>query len=300
MPAPLAPLAVSTNSIRGELSGTLSALAAVAAAAYPNETQEDAEEKVLAAAIRAAMSKLESKSKIPFFVTRYTTKELATQEGWVQATDFHKFIQPCDWRRDTWWRQGARFHLPWSYVGSVTELRLTLSNDSQVFDVDVTWLQVDQEHAACYVLPSGLATAGLGYQNLLSYGVWVRGAATGIVPLLIHSRFTAGLVERTGTYADPDDEAEAYDPDAESFNTTWDQELVQLYRDNLKLLATAYMLKPIGAYLERGGIQISMDGLSETINSQVLQQRTETYEKAATDWAEGFKQETQGMTLVMM
>jgi hypothetical protein len=298
MPATLTPLPISATRLRGYFASTLTELAALAQAAYPDAVDTDtAIDTLMTSAIRAAQWKLENLTGVPFFVTSYCTKELATQNSLILGTDFDQYVQPLDYRRDAWLKQQARTDLPKRPIKSVEQFRLTLENNAQVTDIDVTWLQVDREHGLLYVLPSGLATAGISFQTIYGLSIFLRGAATGKVPLLIHVRFTAGLVERTGTYADPNG-TDDYAPDVSPKNTDWDQELVEAYQKALEKYAAALVMPQLGQYLDQGGRQISLDGLSENVNPQALLQRAEAYLKDATAWAFELKDSYQGPIMV--
>lgn len=299
--SPRGPLPVSTESLSSQLSGTQTALEAVASAAYPAESSvSDAVAKLLSRAIRAAQSRMEDLSETPFFVTRYCTPELARSGDLQLGVDYDAISQPRNYIRERWIRQSGRINLPKHPVLSIEQYKLSLGQDAVVYDIDLNWVQIDQKHASIYVLPSGLATAGLSFQNLYGYGVWVRGSATGQVPLLIHLRYTAGLVQRTGTADDPGNTDLPYDPDADQKNTIWDQALVDEYQERLLLFAAALLMKPIGQYIERGGVSISLDGLSQTVNPQLLQQRAESYVKVAEDWARSSAQSSAGVPMVML
>lgn len=298
MPATLTPLPILANRLRGHFASNLGELGALASAAYPDAADADtAIDSLFAAAIRAAQWKLENCTGVPFFVTRYCTRELAAQNTLTLGTDFDQYVQPLNYRRDAWLKQQARTDLDKRPVKTVTQFRLTLENDAQVTDIDATWLQVDREHGIIYVLPSGLATAGISFQTIYGLSVFLRGAATGKVPLLVHIRYTAGLVERTGSYADPSG-GSAYAPDISPKNTDWDQDLVEAYQKALEKLAAALVMPQLGAYLDQGGRQISLDGLSESINPQTLMQRAEAYEKAALEWGCSLKDSYQGLVMV--
>jgi hypothetical protein len=299
MPAPLRPLAVSPEAVQSHFAGTGEALCAVATAAYPGEDEETAVTALLTRAVRAAQQTLERRSRVPFFVTRYCTRELATQENLTLGTDFEEWVQPFTYRQDRWLKQSARTDLGRPFVTSIEQFRLTLEGNARLLDVELSWLQLNREKGVVFILPSGLATAGLGYQGIHATGAWLRGAATGQIPLLVHVRFTAGLVSRTGSYADPDDES-AFDPDADGFNTEWDQDLALEYQHQITLLAAASLMPSVGSYLEKGGLSISLDGLSEQVNSTLLQQRADNYEKGALAWAEAFRETTHGPVITTL
>lgn len=294
MPAKETPLPLSVRSVRAHFAGFAEALEEVASAAYPDASDPDtAVETLVSSAIRSAQYRLEERSEIPFFVTRYCTRELASQESLTLGTHFDRYIQPQAYRRDNWLKQTGRTRFPHAFLDSIQNFKLSLSNNAEIAALNLTWLQRDDEKGVVHVIPSGLATAGLNFQTLYGVSLFVRGAAVGRVPCLIHLRYSAGLVQRTGSYADPESE-DAYDPEAFPVNTNWSQELVEAYREALGHLATGILYKPVGAYLSAGGVRIALDGLSESIDGGELQTRGKDLEQEALRWAEGMRDRVRG------
>lgn len=300
MPSAYTPLPISVNSVKSYFASALDALESVAEIAYPDAVSiEEAVTSLLTDTVRAAQGELERTSECPFFVTRYCTREVASQDTLVMGTDFDEYVQPMTYNRDNWLRRSGRTVLPKFPLSSITSFKLSLEQNAQVDSIDTSWLQRNDEAGVVNVIPSGLATAGLNFQSLMGVAVFARGAATGTVSMLVHVRFAAGLVERTGTYAAPTGGA-PYDPAALNKNTLWNQARVAEYQTKIKEFATAILMRPVGITLANAGASISLDGMSEQVNGDYLVNQAKTIKEETLAWAQGLRQTQKGPRMVVI
>jgi len=298
MPASATPLPITAASLRAQFAGVEEALLAIAEAAHPTLSIDNAVTLVLERAIRAAQYKLQELTGIPYFVTRYSTRELAAQNELLLGTDFDEVVLPQNYRRDVFWRQTGRTTLQWHPVKDIQQYALTLENQAVMANLELEWLQLNNKKGVVHLVPWGLNFANMSFMPWFIAGPYARGA--GQIPLFVHTRYRAGLVERTGSYDAPDDPLVPYDPEAYPKNTWFRQELCESYCTYIGRLGAALLCPAIGAYISHGGATISVPGISETINPQEMLQRADTYQKEAAAWAKEVSDLTRGPVYAML
>lgn len=234
--------------------------------------------------ILAAQSDLRQVTGIPFFVTRFVTAELAAQLSLVFDADYDEIIDATPYIIHDWRHMTGRLDLEHAPIRSVEKLRFTLANNNQVADIPDAWINTEQRGGSVHSMPYG---SNVVYFNLTTlYPFYRPGIMAGGVPCLVHLRYTAGLVERT--------DYEVVDGSVHAFGRM----LVTAYQQAIGQLAAARWMAQLGNALDAGGVSISVDGLSESVNAAVLQQRAEKMELAAFTWGRRTREQQRGPVMV--
>ena len=295
-PSTLDPLAVSAAAVMVELSGIADAVDEISQQAYPSAgTPSSSRALYLNDAIRTAQSELAQATGIPFFVTRYCTRLIAAIDSLTLGTDFDQWVEPSPFNSMMLGRKRVEFRLPRSPVGAIQKLGVGLDGQTALTLVfSNSHLQLRHQFGLVT-----LVSVAYGQGTAIQY---LQGSYPGVtvLPWEMHSRFTAGLVQRTGSAADPNNAAIAYDPSAQRKNTEWNQGWARQYQTMIARAAATEVLVAVGANLERGGVTVSIDGLSEQINPQALMTRVEAYRKEGATWANNFRSMIRGPIMMML
>jgi hypothetical protein len=269
--SPLFPPAVSSAGLRKHLVGLGNLLDAQA-----DFTGIDPQE-LAHTHIRAATYDIESELRMPFFVARFCSKTLADELGLIQGTDYDRITPPMSYRLRDWQVATGRLRLYWSpMAGNVEMLRLALTANVIGPDIPVEWINPDLETAEVHIIPTSAAstTFALSAINPL-YSV---GQRSGVVPCFVHVRYSAGLVRLPSDHS-------LWNPDHLPFDTQWDQNLIIAYQRAIAQLAAVYLMREALSYLDQGGLSLSLDGMSQSVNP-VLEQRANGLESTVQRWVQ--------------
>lgn len=252
-------------------------------------------DRIAAQYIRAAQYEVESTLRIPYFLTRFCTREIAFQDGLVQGVDFDLYEEPSDYILSDWWRGTGRTRTHWTPVDiytprdnptvGIARFALTLQATNRFYNVQPEWENIDDYTGEIHIMPYGPGLTGQTVYSLFAVVPIYRAAQnTGVVPKFIHLRYTAGLVEW-----DPSSPG-SYDPLTIPVPTRWDGTFVTAFQVAISQQAAADMLRLITNLIDRGGASISLDGLSESVNPQVLWNRADGLEQLSRAWIQRAKQ----------
>lgn len=288
-PSEAPPLPVSATFLRGYFNGLESYLYSASRVQYRTAaTDVVASGLFLETHIRAAQNRLEELSRRRFFVTRFCTQELAAQLsltlGAAGDNGYDEIIQGATYDVDQFRSVSARQELDWKpVVGNIQNYMLTMSQSAKIAQVPITWCQVDAEHGVVHLMPQALTELGLTYFTIFALNPLVYRPGLGtLVPLLVHIRYRAGYCERTAVGG-----SAPYDPDAEQYNSIWPQNLIAEYRTYIAQFAAARVYRILGPRITRGGVNLSIDGVSRSANNQTLTMLADQYERDAREWAQG-------------
>lgn len=290
----LTPLPVSFHQVRAYLSGTGTALAKVADRAGTTET------KLAERAIRAAQSRLEEGTGTRFFVTRFCTEVLAGQEELVLGTDYDEIVPPQSFQSRAWRNASGKHWLPWSPVWDLAQMRMSLADgDTQgsgkIVDFPANWFNLNHETGEVNMMINPAGATGLEYYTLFAVApLHFRAGLQDNCPLVLHHRYTAGLVQRTGSATEPDETTLPYDPEADRKNTRWPQQKVEEWQEQIGLLASVPLLRMIGQHLANGGVSVSLDGMSQQVNVEYLKGLADERHEASAQWVATYRQASKG------
>jgi hypothetical protein len=227
---------------------------------------------------RAAQGDLESRCGFLFFATRFATREVASQESLTLGTDFDRYYQPLDYVISDWRLGTGEVRLNQRFLNTLDLLRLSTVGGGELVDVPLLWLNRDDRQGLLSVIPHKQSLESTVYFRLLISSPFFRGQPGGVVPQIIHPRFSAGLVNapETGWAA-----WDALQPE-----TDWDPLLVKGFQLAIAQATAAPIMEAVASQLDRGGVSIGLDGLSESINPGVLLQRATTLRQSAEAWAQ--------------
>jgi hypothetical protein len=68
------------------------------------------------------------------------------------------------------------------------------------------------------------------------------------------------------------------------FDTEWEQSFVIDYQRNIGQMAAANFLREMSSYLDRGGVSISVDGMSQSVVPNLVYQRADALEMGVRAW----------------
>jgi hypothetical protein len=263
------PDAISLPQLKSHLTGLGHLLDAWAA--YSGMT----EDALASQLIGAAQDELRRRSGIPYFYTRYCTRELAAQEGLTRGTDFDEYHDPMDYQRFAWRQNTGRLTMAMAPIASVAEIRFTLTANGQVLTVPPAWVNVKERQGVILIIPYG--SGSVQYNTYLAFvGILSLNRASlgsGMVPGLVHVRYTAGLCARA-----------EYDPTAPA--SDYELESAQAYQQAIGKLAASHLMRDAAGQMDRGGFGVGFDGMSVSVSPQVLESRAGGHEMAAYTWAE--------------
>lgn len=287
------PLPLGADQAAAYLTGLESYLCRVAAREFPFAGSSDAAvESFLSREIRVAQGVLEDRTRRPFFVTHFCTEELANQLAWVQGVDFDEIVLPLTYDTTAWQTTSGRTELTWAplalkvvdgKLSAVGHYWLALAQVDKIAEVPVGWIQADALRSTLHLMPQALTDVGISYFTLFAMhpAGWRSGLAQH-VPLLVHVDYWAGLCERTAVGG-----STPYDPVAYPKNTRWPQVQVAEYQQMIGKLTAASLYRKLSPALNRGGVSLSIDGISRSVNPQLLSQMANENQAEALDWADG-------------
>lgn len=226
--------------------------------------------------VRGATSRLQKASRLRFFQTRFCTRELASQESLVAGTHYDEECDPLDFIADQWSNTTVCLDLPWIPIVTLTLIRISMDNGGKIADLPAEWLQKKPGIGEVNLYP---------YQTGMSSVIWYQftqtspllrfGMTAGVIPGIIHPRYTAGLVSST-----------SYNPTAYPKTSQFDADMVEDYQAAIRKLAASDLMTEIASGLDNGGISLSFDGMSQSVNSDILRARAELLQGQALQWAE--------------
>jgi hypothetical protein len=291
MPATVFPCPISADMVRDHFGGLGDFLTAMSA--YSSRDPDT----VLLEHARAAQDKLETLTTIPFFTTRYCTHVLASQNNLALGTDFDRYTdaQPYDVDR---LRAGlGNFDLPYLPLQTLDAMSLSLSDTTgqagsgKIGDIPLEWVERDYLRGRLFILPHGqglsLVFSQLGFLTY-TYSAWM----TGIVPAMIHVRFSAGLVDLP---ADPAD----YDPETAYQNTKYWPELVLDYQRAISQHAAGLLMRKLLPIITAGGTSVSLDGLSESVNPALIADLAKVNLDEPVAWASAERDTRRGIVMAV-
>lgn len=299
MPSTLFPLPITVSQLKRQFSGLGDVLGALEE--YTGQTVDE----IAAEEIRKAQFEIETKTRMPYFVTRYCTREVAAypdgNEGGtplVIGTDFDRILEPLDYIVADWQQGSGRVTLPWTPIDEIELYRFSFANQGQIVDLPLTWINKNDMHGAINLMPHGLGINETQYFRLLLLFPFYRGSLSGtVIPNIIHIRYTAGLVDARLGESDEYDETAALNPEKQ---TNWDQGLVMAFQRGIAEMASAPILRNLANEIDRGGASISFAGLSESVNPGTLEDRADRNEQRATKWAEDLRSSIIGPVFVLV
>lgn len=297
--ASVTPLPISVLQVRGRFAALKRQLTAMAREEIPDAgTDDDAVELFLTSLIRAAQYVLEDMSRTAFFVTRYCTRELATQLGLTlgQAGSggYDEELSPQDYDVGQWRRASGRTELARGPLISIQTFRLSLTGDNKLADIPVDWINPDYRKSIVHILPGAFTSLSATFYTIFAiHPMLVRPGLGEITPLLVHTQYQAGLCERTATNG-----TDPYDPTALIYNTRWNQAEVHAFKAALQDLAAATVARRLAPVITRGGVQLAIDGVSRSANPEVLLKNAAEWEGNALKFAARQKEVAQGVGAV--
>jgi hypothetical protein len=224
---------------------------------------------------------------------------LAQSQGEVLGTDFDRLESPLPYDIDQYRNGLGRLDLPWIPLNTVDALWLSLSGANsagKIAEIPVGWLERDDTKGVLNILPHGESGLTLVFQRMFGFLPGYYGAgATGVVPVILHPKYSAGLVQLP---ADPTT-WDLWEPeDAESLTDFW-PELVAEYQKAISQMAAGRIMLQVQTQLDRGGTSIAIDGLSRSV-SPVLLQRGQEAIQAAQTWAQSVRDEKRGLIMAFV
>lgn len=298
--ASLPPLPVSADQVRGRFAGLDRYLVQMAQREVPGAPTADAAvAAVIARHIRSAMRVLEEGTHTPFFMTRFCTQELASQDHLTLGTDYDVELQPLDYQVNQWRSASGRTELPRMPVKVITTMRLSLGNGGKIADIPNDWLNTDRRKGVIHILPNALTSLSATFFTIFAiHPMLLRPGLGETTPMLVHLRYTAGLCERTAT-----DGVSVFDPTgggAGLFNTPWDQQEVADYQAALESLAALPIARKILPSVTRGGISLGVDGLSRSVNAQTLRDDMKEWQVAVQEFTTRERRQAIGVGAVFV
>ena len=249
-------------------------------------------EAIAAGHVVSAMSDLRRISRYPFFETRFATPEIALELNLTQGTDYDEIIDPMDYIVDSWLCQSGRMQLPWAPVKVTAPYQLRLATASGgspqeagiMVDVPTEWINWKAKAGEAHILPRATGSGALLYaRGSWFFQLYRGGVLSGVIPNVLHWRYTAGLVAPVATDGTP------YDPEGGTYQSLWASDLVEAYREMIAKRAAAKWLPGLASELNRGGLQIALDGLSRQVTPGVLTQRQQDFLTETDLWAKTLK-----------
>jgi len=236
--------------------------------------------------ILTAQYELREACGMPFFSTRFVTGEVATAEALVLDTDYDELIDPVPYEIEAWRFNTGELDFRYTPVSTLTRVRFAL-HDNKIADLPDEWLNVVARQGQVHTIAYG---GNPVYFNLITlFPFYQPGMMAGILPAVLHLQYTAGLVSRT-----------AYDPDAAAKSTSWGQMEVVAYQSAIARLAAAKWMWQLGNALDAGGVSAAIDGMSESINPGVMDQRAQKMSDAAMAWANRVRDQQRGPVMVVI
>ncbi len=299
MPSTLFPLPIAISQLKRNFSGLGDVLEAVAD--YSGQTVEE----IAAEEIRKAQFDLETALRMPFFLTRYATEEIAAYPAGSQGgtalvlgEDYDRIIQPQDYIIDDWQQGTGRMTLPWFPIEEITTYRFSFASQGHIVDIPLGWLNNDAMKGVINILPQGIGISSTQYFRLLLLFPFYRGSPSGVmIPQMIHMRYTAGLVDAKLGESDEYGEDAAIAPQKE---TKWDQGLVSAFQKAIAWKAAGPILRVLLNEIDLGGASISFAGLSESVNPNVLETRADKMDTLADKWVSDMQAKIVGPVFVMV
>lgn len=245
-------------------------------------------------AIVASQQTIQERTGVPFFKYRYCTPTIALQESLTLGTNYDQEVEPQDYQMDNWRLKTGKTRFRYAPIREVTLFRLTLTGDSgKILDVPSEWINIKPWNGVIHVIPFSSATITFTtYYSLVGVLALNRAAlASGLVPCLVQSRYTAGIVAIPAVLGD-------WDPEDEVLLTNpWGVGPVLEYQDAIGQHAAAKIMRECARELDKGGLQVSFDGMSQSVNAQVLEQAAQGAEQRAISWADSFRQNRRGVRI---
>ncbi len=298
------PLPITTDRAAAQFANLTTYLTAIARTQFPSAaTDADARASYLSQQIRSAQARLEAEAETKFFVTRFCTEELALQEELELGTDFDEYIQPLNYDHDQHRANTCRTQLPWTPLvpgrnADLTQRRVvqqfvfSAPGGARTIDLPGEWLQADCDTGTLHILPNAIVSHGLTLPTFLALTPYEYRQGIGQrVPLFVHVRFSAGMLQLPADPGDWDD----WDPEARPFDTIRSQVEVADFQQAIAQQVGAQVFSALVPVIARGGVSLSVDGLSRSANPQVLTQQAQMLESAVRDWISRYALSRKGL-----
>lgn len=284
------PQAISVGQLRARLAGLGALLTAQATYSGLSEGQ------LAAQYVLDAQNALVDDTRVAFFSTRYCTREIASQDTLTFGTDVDRWVDPRDYRMLDWKTGTGRTKtqygpLTGGSTAALTTLRLTLTQAGKVVDVPLAWCNAREWTGKIDVMPFGAsAVSYTAYYSLVGVlSIQRQAYSRGVVPSLCHLRYTAGLCARTYTSGL---ETKNFDPDSDAAVAAccqYDVGLVRRYQAAIASKAAAKLCVDVAREMDLGGFSVAFDGLSQSVNPEVLYKQAEQFEARVAADAEDLK-----------
>ena len=291
------PNCVSVNRVLGKLVGLETYYSRMAAAEYPtSESDSDRLNSFVTQRIQSAMGLLERKTGVPFFITRYTTRALAAQYSLVQGTDFDLYHEALSYDVEQWRLASGRTELPRMPLASVDHFDLTLENaGDNIIHIPDDWLNKEYRSSTVHIMPwaiNDVVATKLYY--LFSILPFARPGLVGMIPLLVHVAYRAGLVDLSLYSGTPPQ----FTPEP-PYQSSWEQTDITTYALKVAEHAAGQIMKDCAPAI-RGWVNVSLGSRSRSANSPMLTQMGQDMIDRAECWGLEYRQSESGPGFVFV